>query len=513
MNPGMWSLFHWSLKRDIDLLRTHIVRGLLGAMMMVLVAAAWAKTNTASAAGLTLFEMICWSNVIVMTMAAISYFATGVTEEAEAGNLDLLRLAGMGSFSILLGKSSSRLLSSLLLLVVQFPFTLLAITLGGVTLVQILACYVAVIAHLFVVANLALFCSVYCRSSGRAAVWTTVALLVFYLSPQLFKVFQLCTPANWSTLVADYEKSWSAALPNHSVLEVISKCLSSTFAGPVVSQQAISSVIAGLAFFFLAALGLEKASRRQGVKRPTILSRNRGSLRRLFGVSRAWKWAIVWKEFYYLTGGPVMWVFRVVAFVLVTVAIHLYVANAGQTDQKLYELLAIAALIAMAVEMIVFATRVLFDDVRFGTFPLLAMLPTTAWRIVGQKILGCALALIPALGFLTLTISLSPNPIVAAVPTGILMSGLVNFALLIHATLLLSLFLRWAALPAAVCVVLAFNSCCPIMSLGLVLSNRLGEVGGVPLLLVTLGAYWLLLLLPIEIEIVSRVDEIALKDG
>ena len=51
-------------------------------------------------------------------------------EEKEEQTLGLLRMTGLNALSILLGKSTSRLLGALLLLLAQFPFTIFAITLA-----------------------------------------------------------------------------------------------------------------------------------------------------------------------------------------------------------------------------------------------------------------------------------------------------------------------------------------------------------------------------------------------
>ena len=81
------------------------------------------------------------------------FFATAITEEKEEGTLGLLKMAGISRVSILLGKSTSRLITAILLFLVQLPFTLLAITLGGVTLGQIFAAYWALLAYMLLVAH------------------------------------------------------------------------------------------------------------------------------------------------------------------------------------------------------------------------------------------------------------------------------------------------------------------------------------------------------------------------
>ena len=102
--------------------------------------------------------------------------------------LGLLRMTDLNSIAILLGKSTSRLVGAFLMLVVQLPFILLAVTLGGVGLIQILAAYSSLLAYLFLVCNLALLCSVAVsqyRNRWRASCWD--CCFVFFLGPPFWR--------------------------------------------------------------------------------------------------------------------------------------------------------------------------------------------------------------------------------------------------------------------------------------------------------------------------------------
>ncbi len=504
LNRGVFTLFNWTLRRDVRLLRTHVLRGIFAGLMLLVIFFAWASTLTVGAAGLNLFRAICWLNVIVSTLAAISYFATTVTEESESGNIGLLKLAGMGSFSILLAKSTSRLIGALMFLVVQFPFTLLAITLGGVTLLQIVTCYVALGAHLILVANLALFFSVYCQSSGRAAVWTAVVLAAFFLSVLVASFVEpVLTPGN-----PGWASAWADTHSDLSVVDRIDAALRPAFAGPVVSKQVTGSVVSAVVLYLLACVGFERSTLRQGVPQRAALARGRRSLGRTFGVSRVWKSAIAWKEFNFLTGGRVMWVARVVVFSAIS-ALVLFYAEPGMSDDRamVSQILAVGALGFTAIELVVFSSRIVFDEMRWQTLPLLLILPIRPQQVVTQKVLGCLLALLPGVCWLFFALWLHPTSLVGSTAAGSVAYGLVNFALLLHLTVLLSIFVKWAALPLAVCAVFLFNLCCPVMSIGLVISDALGGADGVLLLGISLVTYWILLLLPLQVEIVSRVEE------
>src|SRR5262249_47455071 len=123
-----------------------------------------------------------WLNMVLISLAGISFFATAITEEKEEDTLGLLKMAGIDPVGILLGKSTSRLLGAALLLLVQFPFTLLAITLGGVTLGQVLAAYFSLTAYMVLLANVGLLCSVVFQRGGMASIITGLVLVVYLLA-------------------------------------------------------------------------------------------------------------------------------------------------------------------------------------------------------------------------------------------------------------------------------------------------------------------------------------------
>ena len=133
------------------------------------------------APGLRFLEEMVWINVVFITLAGLSYFASAITEEKEEMTLGLLRMTNLNPIAILLGKSTSRLIGALLLLLVQVPFILLAVTLGGVGMIQIAAAYGTLLAYMFLVCNFALLCSVIFRNTAIAGgvVLFFLFLLVF----------------------------------------------------------------------------------------------------------------------------------------------------------------------------------------------------------------------------------------------------------------------------------------------------------------------------------------------
>ena len=142
------------MRVDTRLARTHLIR--LGFALLILLFVVQVQLDIANynAPGRDVFRSMCWVNFFLLNLAGVSFFSTVITEEKEELTLGLLRMAGISPVGILLGKVTPRLLGVILLLSVQLPFTILAITLGGVSINQIFAAYVALLAFAVLMAGL-----------------------------------------------------------------------------------------------------------------------------------------------------------------------------------------------------------------------------------------------------------------------------------------------------------------------------------------------------------------------
>src|SRR5437660_990082 len=148
MSPALFALFTRSLRDDTRSRAMVWSRaGMAGAILFVMFQ--FHAMRFFGAAGRDFFASVVTLNAILICIAMLSYFAGAITEEKEDGTLGLLRMTNLNPLTILLGKSTSRLCGGLLLLLVQFPFSLLAVTLGGLRWGQVSACYAILGAFLF----------------------------------------------------------------------------------------------------------------------------------------------------------------------------------------------------------------------------------------------------------------------------------------------------------------------------------------------------------------------------
>src|SRR5579871_3382339 len=101
-----------SLRVDCRQLRGHLFRFFLIGAFYAMLLMAQITMLTFGAPGLGFFRWICIIDAICITLAAIGHFSTVITEEKDEFTLGLLKMTGMGPLAILLGKSTSRLVTA-----------------------------------------------------------------------------------------------------------------------------------------------------------------------------------------------------------------------------------------------------------------------------------------------------------------------------------------------------------------------------------------------------------------
>jgi ABC-type transport system involved in multi-copper enzyme maturation permease subunit len=284
MNPGTFALLSRTLRRDVTLWQPHVFRAGFAGMVLFALFFAHSSSLMFGAPGLQFFRSILGLNFMVISLAGIGLFSSVITEEKEDASLGLLRMAGISHLGLMLGKSTGLLLSALALLVVQFPFTLLAITLGGVTLGQAVAAYVALAAYLVLVANAGLFCSTVCRRTGPAVVMMGLLIGTLVLLPVLLhRSLAAWAAGGGLSGAARFVVATVAALNEASVVRRIVTITQTGFAESAVSVQVASNLAAAAGFFLLAWATFDYFTRGENPSAPlrNLLLRQTGGLVRL----------------------------------------------------------------------------------------------------------------------------------------------------------------------------------------------------------------------------------------
>lgn len=458
MIRSTWALLTRSCRVDSRSLPSHLFRLIFaGAVFFTFLIERW-QSRLIGAPGLTVFKWICWINAVGITFGAISYFATAITEEKDDLTLGLLRMTGMNPLALLLGKSTSRLIAAGLALCVQFPFVLLAITLGGILWDQIVFAYLALLAYLIGVANLALFCSVRCRTSNGASKLMSLILGAFFAGVPLaqWKLNDLTrtgdlSPTSWIAILSNASLDWLEEL---NIFTQINACVATGFVAPVFGNVPIwTNIAAGFIFFALAWGRFEHYTlREQAPQSPlpflkTLMGRARKQSQ------RAWKNAILWKDFHFMTGGIRIAVAKVLLYGLLWMGLMWYI------PRDYLESVLATMVLAVGVESAIYASRVFSQEVREKTLPLLKMLPAPWILSCWSKIGGCLLGLVPVLCYLGWAMWLNADAHrydpQAQGFFSTTQSWLIPLAILLflHLTMYLSLVIKHGAIPVALLAV------------------------------------------------------------
>lgn len=525
MFHGLLALLTRSLRQDARQLRNHIFRlSFVGFIYLSLLFAAL-TAGSRGAPGLEFFKLIVTLNEIFITCAGIGFFASAITEEKEEETIGLLLMAGLNPLGILLGKSTSRLIQASMLLIVQFPFMLLAVTLGGVTPHQILAAYVGLLAFMAFLANLALVFSTLCERGGSAAGLTTI-LLVFYacgptfapaLTAELARVGLPKSPWYGHTIFRLLD--WYA---ESSIFERIHYHVIATgFNDPIISTQVLTNFTMGLICFGFAWLVFIPSTSRQstgGVSRGFVL---KSSTRlRLFSPGRSWAMPLAWKDFQFIAGGHVFAVIKVFAYTLLLVGIvYLNYAWGGNGVQwgDVGGMYVGCLLVAVGIEACLLAARIFHDEVRLQTLSSLLMLPRSIPYLAYTKALGCLLGLLPSIICLCLGALMLPgvdaNVAMEALIDPFTWGVILGVTIFLHLIALLSLFVKWGALPLAIFVMAPISLCCPVWQLLFLVVGRGGVRDSMGALAATVTV-WILMSLVcfvFQMMIAARLQELGSK--
>lgn len=477
MFQGTFALFNRALCVDFRLTRTHLFRFLFAVMILFCLVSAHLSSQFLGAAGLALFAQIIYLNFIFILMAGISFFATAITEEKEEQTIGLLLMAGVNPIALLLGKSLPRLVSALLLLSVQFPFTLLAITLGGVTFSQVIAAYAALAVFLFCLSNLGLICSVVCTRSRAASTLVVLSLITYFLGPLLLTLlldslihYRWIADGTMPVVYAERAIEW---LGQTSVLNQTTVILTSGFNESPWGIQFWSNFCFGVFLFLFASLLFNRFALSE-----VSVSPGRGALstkkNNCFSPGRTWENALMWKDFFFVNGGYGMTCIKFVGYGIALIALCSFIRYTSHryTLEECGLTLFWSMLIVVLIEISLFSSRIYHVEIQWNTLTSTAMLPISMSQIAYSKLAGALLSLVPACAYLLLGCLFAFENIIEnmgeILPEPGFWMMVVEVLFFWHLTAFLSTYIKWGALPLAFVLMLVGN-----MMLGIFISLML----------------------------------------
>ncbi len=458
MTSPLLALFVRSLREDARGQATYWTRGALGVLLLLMMFGFAASLRWTNAPGRTFFTTVIVSQLIAISFVGLSFFASAIAEEKEEQTLGLLRMTGLSSLSILLGKSTSRLCGALLLLVAQFPFTIIAVTLGGVSFRQVAAVYCTLGAFIFLLCNVALLGSVLARrNAGAAAFSLVVVALLLALGPLLRQV-----PALWRDFLGVGPALDRAAdlLWRATPIARLQEVLGTGFGGAVAGWQVASNLALGAGCFLLAWAAFERYCDRA----PEAAASDAIAPPRFFGLRlsrppRPWKDALAWKDFYFLCGGHAAFALRTVAYG--SALLPFLYKSSGTLAQfgNFSSMFAVILPFVFSIDVATMASRIFRLELRDQTLAALATLPLDIRQIAYRKTFACLLAAAP--GILS-TMTVQFLTVQRSLASGARMSGMIPMIpmwlskvgsswamglLIVHVVAWLSLYLKRGALP------------------------------------------------------------------
>ena len=466
MLRGTLTLLMRSVRADAQKRTPHAFR--VGSMVIILLFLIVAHTSgvQVGAPGLSFFRFVTFLAAALITLAGMGHFANAITEEKEEGTLGLLLLADISPLSILLGKSTNRILSAWLIFAAQFPFALLSLTLGGITVTQIASAYLSLAAYLFLIANLALFISVVSRRTGEAlAAMGVLSILLHgtvpwleFMKRRLISAQKITEEGELASLIT-WAYEWYRET---SIVFEIDRTFTPGETSLLISPQVITNFAGGIACFALAWWTF-----RQIVWDPDLSHPSRGTMpssnsRMISLIPRPWHAALVWKDFHFIAGGPVMHLVKITLLPFFAVLCYRnadWVSSA--TGMPVAQFVRWSFLAVLVVELLIYASCLFHVEKKWGTLPTLLMLPYTIGALAYSKLLGCLLGSVPTVIALIVIACWDPGPgesIWNLMVNWSMLYGVCTLLVLCHFTVLTSLIVKWGALPLSAALLLILGS-------------------------------------------------------
>lgn len=407
-----------SLRTESRDIKVHLFRAGLVSLIVLILYFGYTVQRQITAPGMVLFKWMTVANWVFITASGVTLFAVSISEETEHETLGLLRMANIGPLSLLLGKWLPRMLMAFVLVSVQFPFTWLTVTLGGVSWEQIWASYLMLLAHLVLVGNIGLLASVLKPTSVQACTLALTILVVGRALPFLIMaILELgAFKGAWAPSVADWYNR-NVAFPINSWTasgRLFGEILSTTFRGSAWTSQVTCNLVLGAGLFCVSWLIFDRVTMRHiggtAVAPKSLISRLMTRQKR--ASSSVWDWALGWKDFRQVAGGlkTMYWKFGLYALFF---ALVIYINQiSGESFPNSIQNAAMTLTVViwfflLPLEMCILGGRLFRPEIKDQTWSTLLTLPMSLRELVRSKLGGTVLGLIPTVTVLVL--SLLPN--------------------------------------------------------------------------------------------------------
>jgi hypothetical protein len=179
--------------------------------------------------------------------------------------------------------------------------------------------------------------------------------------------------------------------------------------------------------------------------------------------ARVWDNALAWKDFNFMTGGLTALLIKLLAYGVLMGGASIAVSRQVRTEFRdtAGATIMFSTLTALAVEVPMYLSRLFREELRWQTWPGLVLLPHSVGWVAKNKLLGTLPAFLPSAVLFLIGAILAPGFLTdfleKAFLTGIGWCVLTQFVLMQMVIVLLSLSIKWGALPMGIAVVVTGN--------------------------------------------------------
>ena len=416
---------------------TPVIRGGICLLIAAIVMTATNAGGRIDKPGVMLMHVVMWPNLAAVTVLGCTMFTASVAEEKESRTLGLLRMADISPLAILFGKAGPRVLSAAILIGLQVPFVLFAVTLGGVTGTEVLRAYVSLLLYITLLASLATFLSTAAATAGRAS--GILLGMMLLSSVGIFAVgLAIGNAIGWREAELFWAFCWerfAAWTPINTLMRIGYGGQFGLSRGVIPWEQAaftlpVSLVAIGAAWLLFdrlamrtpaegestwwqrrrmrhareatqASLDLRDASRSAAERRP--VTHPSGSRRPPVATSaarpsvRAWESAIPWKEFRLTAGGKRSILVRFAVYVGLAIVAALLIEGGDDTLEVSGVFMFTIVAVTLPIELLYAASRIFRYEIDSHTWSSLVLLPRSLRSVVGAKVLGALANALPSL--------------------------------------------------------------------------------------------------------------------
>lgn len=422
MFSGVHALMLRMLREDALRIRAHFSRFGFLILTVFFLGTTYFSSMMRSAAGRDYFRGLIFLDMMFLLTLGLGVYSSAISEEREQGTLGLLKMTGVSRLAILLGKSTSWLLLTLVFLSLQIPFVALAVTMGGVDFSQIVAAVLSLGAFSVLLCNFGLFCSLYCSTTKSSSFMTGSWVTAYFLGPGIFGgILKTLSNIDSGGLLARILNPFIVLcefIEQTMVSVQLFRIQTTGFEESFLSIQVVSNLVGGACFFGLSWWLFEKLTlnlepevvRIAPVSVSSPFRKAKQAAKRTS--RRVWTNPFIWQEFQFQAKGSYGWWLRFLVPPTITITLngvggilaYMMRQNTGFSppsnlwqdifESSLFTLLSITYLYA-AVEALFVSARLFGNEYREGTWSTLAILPRNLRTIAYSKVLGELIALSP----------------------------------------------------------------------------------------------------------------------